>query len=167
MNHGWGISYEIVLRWMPLDLTDDKSALVHVMAWCHQATSHYLSQCWPSFMSPYGVARPQWVKAMRAQLSLKAVLPLAKRIAIASNRCNTGPRVLIQWLLSQTSYLYHGEPYIGKTASFFYILVQSEVTNSAFSWSNGWPIDCRICLSLVLCMETVRQSNTARELRRR
>ena len=33
-----------------------------VMAWCHQATSHYLSQCWPRSMSPYGVIRPQWVK---------------------------------------------------------------------------------------------------------
>ena len=32
------------------------------MAWCRQATSHYLSQCWPSSMSPYGVTRPQWVK---------------------------------------------------------------------------------------------------------
>ena len=30
------------------------------MAWCHQATSHYLSQCWPISMSPYGVIRPQW-----------------------------------------------------------------------------------------------------------
>ena len=29
-----------------------------VMAWCRQATSHYLSQCWPSFLSPYGVTRP-------------------------------------------------------------------------------------------------------------
>ena len=28
---------------MPLDLTDDKSTLVQVMAWCRQATSHYLS----------------------------------------------------------------------------------------------------------------------------
>ena len=25
------------------------------MAWCQQATSHYLSQCWPIFMSPYGI----------------------------------------------------------------------------------------------------------------
>ena len=25
-----------------------------VMAWCRQATSHYLSQCWPRSMSPYG-----------------------------------------------------------------------------------------------------------------
>ena len=31
------------------------------MAWCCQATSHYLNQCWPRSMSPYGVTRPQWV----------------------------------------------------------------------------------------------------------
>ena len=31
------------------------------MAWCHQATRHYLSQCWPRSMSPYGVIRPWWV----------------------------------------------------------------------------------------------------------
>ena len=36
------------LRLMPRDLTDDKSTLVQVMAWCCQATSHYLSQCWPN-----------------------------------------------------------------------------------------------------------------------
>ena len=57
-------SHDNALRWMPQDLTDDKSALVQVMAWCHQATSHYLSQCWLSPLSPYGIARPQWVKVM-------------------------------------------------------------------------------------------------------
>ena len=46
---------------MPQDLTDDKSTLVQVMAWCRQATSRYLSQCWPRSMSPYGVTGPQWV----------------------------------------------------------------------------------------------------------
>ena len=35
--------------------------MVQVMAWCRQATSHYLSQCWPRSMSPNGVTRPQWV----------------------------------------------------------------------------------------------------------
>ena len=44
---GWGISCELALRWMSLNITDDKSTLVQVMAWCRQATSHYLSQCWP------------------------------------------------------------------------------------------------------------------------
>ena len=38
---------QIVLRWMSLDLTDDMSTLVQVMAWCCQVTSHYLSQCCP------------------------------------------------------------------------------------------------------------------------
>ena len=61
MNGGCCISYEIALRWMSLDLTDDKSTLVQVMAWCHQATSHYLNQCWPRSMSPNDVTRPQWV----------------------------------------------------------------------------------------------------------
>ena len=56
-------SKENALIWMPWDLTDDKSTVVQVMAWCHQATSHYLSQCWPSSMSPHGVTRPQWVNA--------------------------------------------------------------------------------------------------------
>ena len=63
VNGGWGISYEIALRWMPLDLTDDKSTLVQVMTWCCQTTSHYLSQCWPKSMSPNGVTRPQWVNS--------------------------------------------------------------------------------------------------------
>ena len=58
---GQGISYEIILRWMSQDLSDDKSTLIQAMAWCRQATSHYLSQCWPRSMSPYGVTRPQWV----------------------------------------------------------------------------------------------------------
>ena len=61
MNGGWGISYEIALIWTSLDLSDDKSTLVQVMAWCRQATSHYLSQFWPSSLPPCGVTRPQWV----------------------------------------------------------------------------------------------------------
>ena len=54
-------SHDNALRWMPRDLTDDKSTLVQVMAWCLMATSHYLSQCWLSSLSPYGITRPQWV----------------------------------------------------------------------------------------------------------
>ena len=61
VNGGWGISYEIALRRMSLDFTDGKSTLVQAMAWCRQATSQYLSQCWPRSMSPNGVTSPQWV----------------------------------------------------------------------------------------------------------
>ena len=55
-------SHDNALWWMPQDLTDDKSTLVQVMAWCRQATSHYLSQCWLSSLLPYGATRPQWVE---------------------------------------------------------------------------------------------------------
>ena len=61
---GWGISCQIALRQMTLDLTYDKSTLVQVMAWCCQAPNHYLSQCWPRYLSPYGVPRLQWVNSL-------------------------------------------------------------------------------------------------------
>ena len=64
MIGGWDIFCKIVLRSMSMDLTDDKSTLVQVMAWCRQATSHYLYQCWPRSMSPYGITRPQWVNSL-------------------------------------------------------------------------------------------------------
>ena len=61
---------EIALRWMPQHLTDHHSTLVQVMAWCRQATSPYLSQCWPRSLSPYDVVRPQLVKFRVTDLEL-------------------------------------------------------------------------------------------------
>ena len=61
-NRNLGTGSVITLRWMPQILTNEKSTLVQVMAWCHQATSHYLNQCWPSSMSSYDITRPQWIK---------------------------------------------------------------------------------------------------------
>ena len=56
------IGFIIGLMYLPQYFTDQKSTLVQVMAWCHQATSHYLNQCWPKSMFPYGVTRHQWDK---------------------------------------------------------------------------------------------------------
>ena len=56
-----GICCEIALIWMSMDFTDDQSTLVQVMAWCRQATSHYLSQCWPRYLSSSGATMLQWV----------------------------------------------------------------------------------------------------------
>ena len=55
-THWW-----IILRWMPQNLTNEKSTLVQVMAWCRKATSHCLNQCWFRTLSAYGVTRPQLV----------------------------------------------------------------------------------------------------------
>ena len=42
--------------------SNEKSTLVQSLVWSCQAVSHYLSQCWPRSMWPYGIPRPQWFK---------------------------------------------------------------------------------------------------------
>ena len=79
----WGVSCKIALRWMPLDLTDEKSTLVQVMAWCRQAARLYQSQCWPRFMSPYGVTRAQWV-IRPFELSLETS-PIQRKVITTSD----------------------------------------------------------------------------------
>ena len=54
------ICCKFALTWLSLDLADDKTTLVQVLAWwinkikensyTVQATSHYLSQCWSQFL---------------------------------------------------------------------------------------------------------------------
>ena len=43
-------------------LVYSESTLVQVMAWCHQAASHYMKQCWPGSPMPYSVTRPECVE---------------------------------------------------------------------------------------------------------
>ena len=43
---------------------DNKSSVVQVMAWCCQAASHYLTQCWSRSAIPYGATRLQWVNSL-------------------------------------------------------------------------------------------------------
>ena len=77
-NSSPGTCYEIALRWKPQNLTFKKSTSVQVMAWCHQAPSHYLNQCWPRSMSPFGINRPQWVN-------------VSNHIKLAINTCHYCP----------------------------------------------------------------------------
>ena len=42
-NSSFNTHCEVDLRWMLQNLTDEKSTLIQVIAWCRQATSHYLS----------------------------------------------------------------------------------------------------------------------------
>ena len=54
------ISSDIAFRGMVQGHSDDESNLVQVMAWCRQATSHYLSLCWPKSIPPY-----RWVRTRK------------------------------------------------------------------------------------------------------
>ena len=58
------IPCENALIWIPRDIIDAKSTFVQIMAWCRQATSHYLRQCWPRSTPPYGIIRLQWVNSL-------------------------------------------------------------------------------------------------------
>ena len=58
------ISWEIALRWMLPDFTDDQSTLVQVIAWCRQATSHYLSQYCTRSILPYDITSPHMYRIM-------------------------------------------------------------------------------------------------------
>ena len=67
-------SFYVLISWaQPVKLVfgechpiDDMSTSVEVMVWCHQATSHYLNQSWPTLVLPYGITRPQWVTSVSA-----------------------------------------------------------------------------------------------------
>ena len=76
---GWGNSCDIALIWMSLDFTDDQSTLVQLMAWWRQATRHYLRQCWPKYMPPYDVTRPQRVKAAALAPGNHTIAPMPEK----------------------------------------------------------------------------------------
>ena len=58
-NSSLGACCEIAL--MPWNLTYEKSILIQVMTLCHQATIHYLNQCWHRSMLQFGITSPLWV----------------------------------------------------------------------------------------------------------
>ena len=49
------ISFQTAFALLAWDLFDGQSALVQVMTCCHQATSHYLHQCWHCFSGPWDI----------------------------------------------------------------------------------------------------------------
>ena len=81
VTDGWDISCETVFTWKSVDLIDDKSTLVQVMAWCRQ--------CWPRSLSPRGITRPQWVKLIALNnTKLKFKLSLWVRFKASINSGN-------------------------------------------------------------------------------
>ena len=54
----WLVSSDLL---MIMSSDECHRTLLIIMAWCRQAASHYLNQCWPRSPKPYGVTRPQWV----------------------------------------------------------------------------------------------------------
>ena len=64
----FNISSTVALMWMPQETADEKSSLVQLIAWFHQAPIHYLNQWWLNSVVPYAVTRLQWVNFTILQL---------------------------------------------------------------------------------------------------
>ena len=77
-------------RWMPQDLTNDKSTLVHVMAWCHQATYYYPSQCWHRSMLPYDITRLQWINVHHFRVLLSGTASLSPCTSLRAGKMVSG-----------------------------------------------------------------------------
>ena len=87
--------FKILVFWFKFHRSSFKTALVQVMAWCRQATSHYLTQCQPIHMLPYGVIRPQWVKVYFIWVVVAFQLP--QLVALFSSSNDNRSSMLINW----------------------------------------------------------------------
>ena len=69
----------------------DKSTLIQIIAWCCQATSHYLGQCRPRSTSTYGITRPQWVNPSHLELFWRNInmCHQISNMTLTSNICCT------------------------------------------------------------------------------
>ena len=74
VNENDWMSIKISLKFIPKCAIDNKSALVQVMAWHRQATSHYLNQCWPSSVTHICGTRGRWVNTMNTSSNRFSIL---------------------------------------------------------------------------------------------
>ena len=106
----WCVSCKIILRWIAPTLIQDESTLVLVMAWCRQAASHCLSQCWPRLMSPFGVTRPQCVDVtliMMCTVIMIVIMVSLLHYLISCTNLTKGHIQFIYHILDIASYLIH------------------------------------------------------------
>ena len=90
---------------MSLDPADVKSTLVQIMAWCHQAASYYLSQCWSWFMSLHDVTRPQPVYDCTFKLNISTKIRRKERQNIWKFRHFSG--MVFTNLIHSTAHEWH------------------------------------------------------------
>ena len=79
------ISWRIALRWM-LHNFNDKSTLVQVMAGCHQAPGHYLSQCSPRSLS-YRATKPQLFNTLRLRQKAANLVDITYKFIFLHDDC--------------------------------------------------------------------------------
>ena len=71
-----------------------------VMAWCRQATSHYLNQRWPRFILPYGIGGTSWGMLMKLFLQIYECLiwPILYWLSYWRSKCEISFWVMEIWI---------------------------------------------------------------------
>ena len=106
-----------------------------------QATSRYLSQCWPRSVSPYGVTRPQWVKPLQTYFRDKFVQEKAsKNVVCKISSIFFRPQSCLQWGHHEHSHL----------LIFSYVKMSSYSQDYSHIADNNFStfFSVRICLTL-------------------
>ena len=95
----WSVFCEIALRWMLQYLTSDWSTWVGTIT--DQATSHYLSQCQPRCVLPYGVTISQWVNHVSSLAMMRLDDGRTEAATVAGVEChqlsNSDDKSLESW----------------------------------------------------------------------
>ena len=122
------------------------------MAWCRQATSHYLSQCWHRSMPPYGVTRPQWV-IVNIEFSFDCIFHICHCYA----SCNIAPACITTRLIIQLQ-IWNS---ISFTKSNRLVMMHDETANArkVSNWYQiPWQVNSKTSTWVVLaisCNETI------------
>ena len=102
------LGHSLLSRVMHQNLTKEQSTLDQVIAWCCQATSHYLNEYWPRFMSQNGVTRPLWVEVEhRLDLNLMTmqILPAVYKTVSVFQKIDNVMTDRNKWLASTWFYV--------------------------------------------------------------
>ena len=135
MNWHLEHSCQIALMRMPQKPFDDKSTLVQLMARYRQATSHYLIQCWPKFMSPYGLTRPQWIELLGVIIDSK--LSWKNHIDYA---CNKLTKCLVSYVKAgKTAQTIPHQKTTQTIPHQFILLLRLPILNILYAWDDNYP----------------------------
>ena len=131
---------EMGLRWLSLYLPDDMTILVPVMAWCCQATSYYLSQCWPvPCHHIIAAANPSWVTQQNPQLVCWVAHINLRRCSMKILKSIICTEFFIQTPIKK-AYFVNGNSLVAHWPVFG----NGWVNWQFYSWHlvTGWPLDC-------------------------
>ena len=113
VNENDWISIKISLKFIPKSPIDNKSVLDQVMAWRRQAPSHYLNQCWPSFLTHICGTRGRWVKSWWPAKTMQhhrtwSTLSHKMAYRLFNTKALSGPMAIYSQLdLSSGTYFHH------------------------------------------------------------